>query len=288
MVEQGSIITVYFGQFDSPYVGSPFLVGGNQIYSSIIREKGLSEAKSLQKVSHGVFHSILPESINSLGKMSYNKKDWKGWPVGTHITLSDKTMSKYEDFFQLRNYSTPFLKENNGNHETERIMRHHNIAIQSGENFDLFHADRLSFFTVGDHEIDLKQMQFGAKRNMGFGLFTITNSYSFNLNDLDYSVFGDDTKLIDTAKNGITGVLNHAKYGYGEFKLDSWGQKGWLVRLTSPLCLDSTVQGARHYSIPPSFMRSEGYRKHSESLWIKGKVEKLYCVSDGNVFLYAN
>jgi len=286
MVESRDLITLYFGRFESPYVGSPFLISGNQIYSAIIHEKGMEMAKELSKVSHGVFHTILPESINNRGIITYNKKDWNGYPVGEHINLSEKTIKKYDDFFQLRNYHTPFLKDTTANLEYDRIMRHHQIIINSGEKINLFHADRLSFFTIGNNEIELEQLQLGAKRNAGFGLFSITNKYSFYLDSLDISMFDGNKKLIDTAKNGITGILNHAKYGYGEFKLDAWADKGWLIRLTSPLCLDSTITGARHYSVPPTFMKSEGYRKHSESLWIKGRVEKLYCISDGNVFLY--
>ena len=289
MVESRNIITIFFGKFDSPYVGSPFLVSGNQIYSAIIREKGLKIAKGLKKISHGVFHNISPENTSNLGKTSYNKKDWKGYPVGDKINLSEKTIEKYTDFFQLRNYHTPFLKDNmKGILERDRIMKHHQIIIQDGEKMDLFHADRLSFFTVGNEELQIEQFQLGAKRNAGFGLFTISNKYSFNLDSLDYSIFENNKALINTAKNGIMGVLNHAKYGYGEFKLESWGDKGWLIRLTSPLCIDSTVNGATDYSIPPAFMKSEGYRKHVEALWIKGKVEQLYCISDGNVFLYDN
>jgi len=289
MVESRNIITIFFGRFDSPYVGSPFLVSGNQIYSAIIREKGLKVAKGLRKISHGVFHNILPEYISNLGKVSYNKKDWKGYPVGDKINLSEKTIEKYNDFFQLRNYHTPFLKDNmNGILERDRIMNHHQIVINSGEKMDLFHADRLSFFTVGNEALEIEQFQLGAKRNLGFGLFTVSNKYSFDLDSLDYSIFGDNKVLIDTAKNGITGVLNHAKYGYGEFKMESWGDKGWLIRLTSPLCLESTIKDSRNYPLPPPFMKSEGYRKHTESLWVKGKVEQLYCISDGMVFLYDN
>ncbi len=288
MSQKDLMITVYFGRFESPYVGSPFMISGNQIYSALIHEKGLNETKGLKKVSHGVFHVIPPKSIDGRGKISYDKRDWKGFVVSDHIHLSDKTIEKYDDFFQLRSYSTPFIKDNSADHESDRIMRHHQISISSGEKINLFHADRLSFFTIGDHEIDVDNIQLGAKRNTGFGLFSITNKYSFYLDSLDYSIFGDDKNLIETAKNGITGILNHAKYGYGEFKLHAWGNKGWLIRLTSPMCLDSTINGARHYSLPPPFMKSEGFRKHSESLWIKGKVEKIYCISDGSVFLYAN
>lgn len=289
MVESRNLITVYFGKFESPYVGSPFLISGNQIYSAIIREKGIKIAKGLKKISHGVFHTILPENISNLGKINYNKKDWKGYPVGDKINLSEKTIEKYNDFFQLRNYHTPFLKYNmTGILERDRIMKHHEIIINSGEKMELFHADRLSFFTIGDNEIELKQFQLGAKRNAGLGLFTISNKYSFDLNSLDYSIFNNNRTLIKTAKQGIMSVLNHTKYGYGEFKLESWGDKGWLIRLTSPLCINSTVNGATDYQVPPQFMKSEGYRKHVETIWLKGKLEQLYCISDGTVFLYDN
>lgn len=288
MVEQRNLITLYFGKFESPYIGSPFLISGNQIYSAIIREKGMNETEGLKKISHGVFHTILPESINHRGKVTYNKKDWKGFPVGDKINISNTTMKTYDDFFQLRNYNTPFAKDTNGNYEYDRIMRHHRLSICSGDKIDLFHADRLSFFTVGNHGVDIENLQLGAKRNLGFGMFSITNKYSFDLESLDFSIFNGNENLINTAKNGICGILNHAKYGYGEFRLDGWVDDKWLIKLTSPLCLESTIEGSRCYNNPPPFMKNEGYRKHIESIWRKGKPEKLYCVSDGNVFLYEN
>jgi len=289
MVGRGTIINLFFAKFESPYAGSPFLISGNQIYSAIIREKGLSEIQDTLKVSHGVFHSIAPEGLNYSGKTTYNKKDWSGHPVGDKINLDAKHIKSYNDFFQLRSYDTPFIKDNNKRADFDRLMRKHRFVIKSGENIDVFHADRLSFFIVADREIQLEQLQLGAKRNMGFGLLNITNHYSFELESLDFgSVFGDDENLIETAKNGITGILNHAKYGYGEFKLEPWKGGTWLVKLTSPLCLDSTVEGARHYEHLPPFMKSEGFRKHREFIWRKGKAETLYCVSDGSVFLYGS
>jgi hypothetical protein len=287
MVEPGNLITIFFGKFESPYVGSPFLISGNQIYSAIIQEKGLDKTKDIEKVSHGIFHSIPPELIDYHGKITYNKQDWMGWHVADKINLNEKSIKSYNQFFALRSYQTPFIKDS-ASADYDRLMRYHRLVIKSGEIIDAFHADRLSFFVVGGRELELDELRLGAKRNAGFGIFRITNRYSFGLDSLDFSEFGDDLKLIGTAKSGITGILNHAKYGYGEFKLEKWRSKGWLVRLTTPLCLESTIKGSRRYTSPPSFMKSEGYRKHTEFMWRKGRIERLYCVSDGSVFLYEN
>jgi hypothetical protein len=116
----------------------------------------------------------------------------------------------------------------------------------------------------------------------------VNEPHSFNIDSLDFSEFGNDAKLIETAKNGMTGILNHKKYGYGEYQIKkSEKSKGkYWIQLTTPLCLSSTIEGSRNYIVPPPFMIGDVYRKHKESIWRKGKVENLYCISDGAVFVY--
>lgn len=290
------LTTIYFGRFTSGYIGSPFLVGGNQIYSAIIREFGLDAISSAVKVSHGVFHSITPESIDRFNKCTYNKKDWMGYPVGDKINLSNKTIKTYNNFFQLRNYHTPFIKDSIGSSavginqgeysDFNRIMRNHRSIIKNGDKINIFSPDRISFFIVSDNPPDIEEISLGAKRNLGFGRVIITNKYSFNIDDLDYSELGNDKKLIETAKSGISGILNHSKYGYGEFQIENWkGQ--FLIRLMTPLCLSSSMDDTTVFEKQPDFMSGDIYRRHQEVIWRKGHPETLFCISDGSVFTYA-
>jgi hypothetical protein len=281
MVDAKPVITVYFAQFDTPYIGSPTMINGNQIYSAIIREKGLAAIQNSIKVSHGIFHTIVKGS-----------KDWKGWPVRNKANINEKTIKSYGDFFQLRNYNTPFIKDMDQLSDYNRLIDKHRAIIKNGDKIDMFFTDKLSFFIVSDRNniVDLDSFSLGAKRNLGFGHVTVVNEpYSFELDSLDFSELGTDMDRINTAKNGIVGVLNHSKYGYGEYRIESSASikdKYW-VRLTTPLCLSSTVDGSREYQLPPPFMKGLVYRKHKEEIWRKGKPEKLYCISDGTVFMYA-
>lgn len=283
MVESKDLITIYFGKFETQYIGSPFMIGGNQIYSAIIRENGLDSIKSASKISHGIFHTI-PKGAS----------DWMGWKVDDKINLNEKTIKSYKDFLQLRSYHTPFIKDipgkqkgiNQGEYsDFNRIMRKQDVIIKSGEKIDIFAPDRLSFFIISNNSIDLNELSIGAKRNLGFGRFKITNEYSFNIDNLDYSKLSDDKKVIETAKNGIKGILNHQKYGYGEFSVENWSDR-FLIRLMTPLCLSSSIEGSRNYDTVPDFMKGDVYRRHQETIWRKGHTEKLYCISDGSVFTY--
>lgn len=291
MVESRNIITIFFGQFESQYVGSPFMVGGNQIYSAIIREKGIQYAKELTKVSHGVFHE-LPD---------YRSTNWKGWYVRDRINLNNKSIVTYDDFMELRNYNTPFIKEVKTKKEKEnynwladynRLLLKHRFQISNGKNgetIDAFLPNKLSFFVIGKDDVNLDYISLGAKRNLGFGSLKITDTYTFDINDLDFLNLSDDHKIIDTAKNGIYGIYNHAKYGYGEFKIEKWVNKNkHLIRFITPLCMDSTIEGSTTYDKLPSFIKSDNYRKTREFMWRKGKPETLYCIADGSVCLYDN
>ncbi len=285
MVESENLITIYFGKFNSEYVGSPFMIGGNQIYSAIIKENGLDIIKSATKISHGIFHTIPKYS-----------SDWKGWHVNEKINLNEKTIKTYNDFFQLRNYHTPFIQDtmgkdkgiNKGEYsDFNRILRKQEVIIKSGEKINIFTPDRLSFFIISDNPPELDELSLGAKRNLGFGRLKITNKYTFNINNLDYSKIGENKNIIETAKNGIRGILNHNKYGYGEFQLEDW-KETFLIRLMTPLCLSSSIKESRIYETVPPFMKGDVYRRHQEVIWRKGQTENLFCISDGSVFTYGN
>lgn len=291
-------VTIYFGRFGSEYIGSPFMIGGNQIYSAIIREYGLDAISKADKISSGIFHTITAESVDIYNKFSYNKKDWKGYPVGNNINLSEKTIRTYEDFFQLRSYHTPFIKDAIGSgrvgvnqgefSDFNRIMKKHRTVIKSGDKINIFSPDRLSFFIVSDTPPKIQELYVGAKRNLGFGQVVITNQYTFSLDDLDYSKLGDDTNVINTAKSGILGVLNHKKYGYGEFQIENWKENLFLIRLMTPLCLSSSMDDTSTFEHQPNYMKGDVYRRHQEVIWRKGHPETLFCISDGSVFTYGN
>lgn len=302
-MDSKKIVTIYFGRFGSEYIGSPFIVGGNQIYSAIIRECGLDAIQSAVKISAGIFHTISVESIGAYPNkhsqdfscITYNKKDWRGWLVGESINLNKKTIRTYDDFFQLRNYHTPFVKDSVGKSNVgvnqgefsdfNRIMRRHGMIIKSGDKISVFSPDRLSFFIISDTPPEIKELSIGAKRNLGFGRVVITNKYTFNLDDLDYSKLSDNKKVIDTAKNGIYGVLNHKKYGYGEFQIENWKDR-FLIRLMTPLCLSSSMDDTHQYEKQCNYMQGDVYRRHQEVIWRKGHPETLFCISDGSVFTY--
>lgn len=303
------IISLFFCRFESPYIGSPYMIGGNQIYSAIMKEHGKNFISSVDKVSHGIFHSIPPGSTR-----------WKGGNlfVSENTAVSGKGLiESYEDFMKLREYNTPFIKDTDyGSDYNRRIIRHQ-LKLCNGEKKDSFAIQNLSFFIISDKSIEINKEELlclGSKRNLGFGRLRITDSKIFEIDSLDYSIFKENQKLVETSKTGIIGVRNHKKYGFGEFSIEPWIKENnknpknnrnkeenkqtekeikcqenkkdkWIIRLTTPMCLSSTLEGAEPHDSQPSFMVGEIYRKHREFIW-KNKLETLYCASDGCVFFY--
>jgi len=297
MVESNDLVTIYFGTFDSIYSGSPIMIGGNQIYSAIIKSYGINAISDISKVSHGIYHFIPIENIDYYGKVTYDKSDWKGWHVGNHINLDGKSVSTYSDFMSLRQYQTPFIKDIQNKKtnvvcsEPTRILKKHTFSINDGNKIKTYVPDRISFFIISKNDPCIEvgdNIQLGAHRNLGFGNVNITNKYTFCIDDLDYSCFGTDNILIATAKEGIRGILNHQKYGYGEFMIEKQKKNDnvWFIKLITPLCLSSTIENTRRYDTPPRFMYSYSYRQRMNYIWRKGKEEELQCISDGNVFVY--
>ena len=286
------MITSVLAEFTSAYApGRTFdMVAGNAIYSALIAEKLISSYDG-RKISHGIFHEI-PYVVKEGGKKKTTARDHHGHPVSTAEGKSQVSkIETYRDFFLTRQYITPH-KSIAGEYDDLRVVHSQKVRLNDSTVVDVLHPHYLTFFVItkDGSGIDLhrdNEFRIGGRRNLGFGNVRVLDVGQIGLDELDYSVFGDDSKLIKDAKNGICGICNHKKYGYGEFEIVAW-RDNHLVKLISPMCLRSTLPGSNIFGRIPTLLEEDDYRERIDRLWIKGRIHELSCIDRGQVFGYAN
>ena len=286
------MITSVVAEFVSAYApGRNFdMVAGNAIYSALLATRHVDTGnKNLLKVSHGIFQEI-PYVIKSGGKVKTMARDHRGHPVSTAEGKSQVSKIKtYRDFFLTRQYITPY-RSLAGEYDDLRIIHSQDVRLNNSVVVNILHPHYLLFFVVtkDGSEIDLHrddELRIGGHRNLGFGCVRVLDVGHIKLNEIDYSVFDDNEKLISDAMNGISGIYNHKKYGYGEYQIDKW-RDGWIVKLTTPMCMRSTIRGANIWGRIPSFLREDDYRERIDRIWIKRRIHELACIDRGQVFGY--
>lgn len=271
-------ITFFLVEMDSPLVSLRSTINGHAIYNALLNSKKFAP-KELEKVSFG---------ISQPSPLSYKGRNF---PISNIDPKEGKTIihnieKGYEGFKILRRmqneitnplygyYPIPF-KMIRPKH-TERVLAHQ---------IDLF-----TFFIVWESDIpslDFNRLDFsvGKARNSGFGFARVIDCLHINMEKI---VEGSWDKF--TAAQGVSGIYNHKKYGFGEFYIDatSNGVKG--IKLTTPLCLNSTMDRSTYYGALPSFLKPTEFTKKPYHLWHKGQEHVLDCldyqgfieVEDGN------
>lgn len=323
MVEYEDLnITSVFGEFNSPYClsnnGNADMVSGNAIYSALIASGYINKQikKDVVKVSHGIFHNI-PYITNNTGDTFVIKtSDEFGYSMKPSSIVKHMGIYKYFIMPRLYDMSLCFRTKkeggcaaNNmtinsgygkkkidvtselGKLDNFRILHPQTIITSDRKNITVIQPQYIHFYIITKNKINIDlnsgdEIRVGSHRNHGFGIINIVDVGHIKLGEIDYSIFNGDEKLIELAKRGICGIYNHRKYGYGEFRIEKWGEDKWLVKTNTPLCLRSTMENSNIFSTLPTFVVPDDYRSRVDNLYIKGNICQLYCVDRGQVFIY--
>ncbi len=281
-------------ELDMDYFGHPYYVSGNAIYHALGMQLEHDVHQGIN-ASHGMFvpgqFGTFPEEHSESG-------------IRPYIGSSLPDVESYDDLFLFRHPDHPWLLDS----RPRDALNAHDIRIQSGmpalahetiigrpDNHRkqqqttrwyvtaYLHADDPETIPLGEDVLD--GLQFGGKRNYGFGEVSLKDTQVVDLEDLDYSrledgevyilelvtpfvlrseypaannvdvpwwwsvddedqlrhrlekaVEGGDVyeletvdhgvvvgyegnRPVETAKNGITRVGNHSKYGFGELRV---------------------------------------------------------------------
>ncbi len=275
------------------YIGHPYYVSGNAILHALGQHLDLGTHAALS-ASHGVFvpgqFGTFPEEHTQSGIRPY---------LGSGLP----DVEAYDDLFLQREAMHPWLLDT----RARDTLNTHDLRVQGGHPalshetimgrredqrkqqqttkwyvHAYLHADDSAVLPLGEAVLD--RLQFGGKRNYGYGEVELKDTQTIDLNDLDYSrldgaetylielvtpfvlaseypdandssvpwwwaenrddlrlreekileqreVFRLETvdhgqvvkylgdRLLETAKNGLTRVGSHSRYGFGELRL---------------------------------------------------------------------
>ncbi len=275
------------------YIGHPYYVSGNAILHALGQHLDLGTHAALS-ASHGVFvpgqFGTFPEEHTQSGIRPY---------LGSGLP----DVEAYDDLFLQREAMHPWLLDT----RARDALNTHDLRVQGGHPalshetimgrredqrkqqqttkwyvHAYLHADDSAVLPLGEAVLD--RLQFGGKRNYGYGEVELKDTQTIDLNDLDYSrldgaetylielvtpfvlaseypdandssvpwwwaenrddlrlreekileqreVFRLETvdhgqvvkylgdRLLETAKNGLTRVGSHSRYGFGELRL---------------------------------------------------------------------
>lgn len=189
------------------YIGHPYYVSGNAILHALGQHLD-SETHGELSASHGIFvpgqFGRFPEEHSQSGFRPY---------LGTGLP----DVEAYDDLFLQRESMHPWLLDTrardalnthdlriHGGHPTlahETIMGRREDQYKQQQTTKWYihayiHADNSSILPVGERK--LENLQFGGKRNYGYGGVALKDSQLVDLNDLDYSrLDGAETYLIE-------------------------------------------------------------------------------------------
>lgn len=253
-------------ELEMDYIGHPHYVSGNAILHAIGHQLTHDDAKRLN-ASHGMFvpgqFGTYPEEHAQDGMLPY---------MGA--TLPD--VEAYDDLFLFRNphhhwlldsrardaLNTHDLRPQSGEmalaHET--IMGRPEEAYAQTETTSWFihaylHADDPDTLPLGEGVLD--GIQFGGRRNYGYGSVRLKDTQVVDLEALDYSRLR--------------------------------GADAYLLELVSPYVVDSEYPGADGDTVPWwwSVDHDDGLRRRAEKVVEQGKVYDLVAVDHGQVVGYA-
>ena len=246
------------------YIGHPYYVSGNAILHALGHHLD-PETHTAVSASHGVFvpgqFGIFPDKHSKNGICPY---------LGSGLP----DVESYDDLFLMRNPTHRWLLDS----RPREALNTHDIRTQSGHlalshetimgrsegarkqhqttkwyiNAYL-HADDPDTLPLGEDVLD--GLQFGGKRNYGYGITRLKDTQVVDLDDLDYSRLEDG--------------------------------KAFLVEVTTPFVLESEYPKAADQDVPWWWKGSRrDLREREEKILEQREVYKLQTVDHGQVVKY--
>lgn len=264
-------ITFFLCVMQSPYIGRRTVINGHSLYNALLREKKINP-KNVVKVSFGISQN-LPLSLKGKNDFYINIEEPE-----KKKTLIRNIEKGYDGFVALRwmqnNLSNPLIDNSPIPFEIIKPKHCDQEIVHQIQYFN--------FYIVWKNEVkdDFKDFEFGLgkARNNGFGFCRVHDYISTTLERV---VEGSIDKY--TACHGISGIYNHARYGFGEFILQKTSQNIPLIKLVTPLCLSSTIPDSTKYGALPSFIKETNYTKDKYYLWHKNSEHELEVINSGKV-----
>lgn len=277
-------ITFFLGMVHSPLVGERSIINGHSIYNALLRS-GKFNPKDIKKVSFGISRNI-PIPIDNFNikfikiqeepKILKNKKQ-----KNSDNILNNITKNGYSGFIDLRS---------NQHILTNYLYDYSNIqfdVIRPIYGRELIHyIHHFVFYIIWENklpDIDFQWFEFslGKERNIGFGYTRIEKYLNINMEEILEDV---PDKYKSTIRNGIEGIYNHKKYGFGEYIITETNNKVPIIKLITPLCLKTSIPKCGVYGSLPSFIDKQSeYTTIDYPIWHKGEKHILECVDNGLV-----
>lgn len=287
MVENrlNSNISFFLTLMHSPYIGERNIINGHAIYNALLRWTDI-KPNEIEKVSFGISQND-PISLKGSNKYLINVNEEPKIDISKRKnspkTILDNLDKGYEGFKILRS--------------TENILSNplydfspipfEIIKTKRGQTLIVHKIDYFVFFIVWKDkkpEIDFINTEFslGFGRNNGFGFSRIEHVYDTSIEKLTAGFTNEHDKF--TAINGIKGIYNHTKYGFGEYILETTNNGTKIIKTITSLCMNSTFPNSFQYGTLPSFIKPILYNKTNYALWDKGVEHNLQVIRSGKAF----
>lgn len=276
-------ISFFLGRMHSPYLGNTNIINGHAIYNSLLKWTDVN-AGDIEKVSFGISQND-PISLKGSNKYQLNVSETPKIEKPKRKirdTVLDNLSKGYDAFKVLRGIENSLTNPNIDYSPIpfEIIKPKHGTLI----------AHKIDYFTffiiwknkIPDIDFTGTELTIGAGRNSGFGFTTVERVFNTTLSQILFGLPEEDKTY---AMSGISGIYNHARYGFGEFIIDqSKTTKKKLVKLTTPLCMRTTYPEATQYGSLPSFITPTIYEKTDNFIYDKGTRHTLGCIQSGKTF----
>ena len=282
-------ISFFMGLMYSPLIGDKNVINGHALYNAMLRWSDI-KADNINKISFGIPQND-PVTFKGFNKYHQNTIEEPKNPImreGKIIkkaqpkTVLDNINKGYEGFTVLRSIenilTNPLYDFSPIPFEIIHTMR--------GQRMIAHKIDYFIFYIVWkgtkpDTDFTNTEFSIGMGRNNGFGLTNIERVFNTNMDAVTAGVPEHDKF---TAINGIMGIFNHTRYGFGEYVLDTMNTGQSIMKLTTPLCLNSTYPNATQYGALPSHVKPVPYTKSPYILWDKGVEQTLQVIKPGKAF----
>lgn len=279
-----SDVTFFLALMHSPLIGDKNVINGHALYNAMLRWSDIKPG-SIDKVSFGISQN---DPVTFKGYNLYNQNTLeepktaipeKKYPPKTVLENINKG---YEGFTMLRSIqntlTNPLYDFSPIPFEVIRTMRGQKLI---GHKIDYFIFYIIWKGARPDTDLTNTEFTLGMGRNNGFGFTNIERVYNTTLDSLLVGVTELDKF---TAMNGIKGIYNHARYGFGEYVFDTMNTGQRIIKLTTPLCMNSTFATATQYGALPSHIKTVPYTKTPYTMFDKGIKQNLQVITPGKAY----
>ena len=289
-------VTFFLTLMHGGLVGNKNIINGHAIYNALLCAIPDMRPDEIDKVSFGIsqndpvtfpgFNKYITNTDEESKIVDENKK--KKVPDETILDNFSKVDTKTG---MSRGYEVFTVLRSTENILTNPLFDYSPIPFEiiktaRGTSQIIHKIDYFVFYIVWKNakprlEFKNKEIVIGAGRNNGFGFSNIERVFNTTMSNIVAAVPEADKY---TAINGITGIYNHARYGFGEYVLDTMNTGARIIKLTTPLCMNSTFPNVTQYGTLPTFVKSVPYTKSGYSLWDKGLEQSLQVIRPGKAF----